>query len=88
MAKTTARHSFWMALQLHFDILRARLAYAMTLLSCSRTAPNPMAMASVCKTKRLALAVNQGYPKIGACMSLHFIMVNAAFFCPHEESIF
>ena len=36
-----------------------------------------MAPAFVCKTKGLALVVNWGYPKIGACMSLHFNVVNA-----------
>ena len=50
----------------------------MTLLSCSRTAPSPMALASVCKTNGFAPTVNWGYTKIGAYTSLHFSVVNAA----------
>ena len=61
----------------------------MTLLSCSRTAPNPTALASVCTTNEGAPTLNWGYTKSVACVSLDFSVVNAvAHACIHTKGVF
>ena len=54
---------------------------------CSRTAPSPTALASVCNTNRAASVVNCGNANTGACVNLYFSSVKVVMHSGVHEKV-